>query len=171
VDFGLEPYVASVLVSGAAGLADLFEEAVALGAEPGQVAKWLTGETNAYLNKHAATVGQTALTAAHLGELVSMQVDGRLSATAAKEVLTGVLDGEGTPEEVAAARDLIQVSDSGAIEEEVEAVLEANPDALEKIRAGDMKPFGFLVGQVMRATSGKADPKIVNEILRKRAAQ
>ena len=82
-----------------------------------------------------------------------------------------MLDGEGSPEEVAVSRDLIQISDSGAIEAEVEAVLIANPDALSKIREGDMKPFGFLVGQVMRATSGKADPKLVNEILRRRAAE
>jgi aspartyl-tRNA(Asn)/glutamyl-tRNA(Gln) amidotransferase subunit B len=171
VDFGLDSHVASVLVAGAAGLAGMFEDAVALGVDPVQAAKWLTGETTAYLNKQETALEETSLTAAHLGELVAMLADGRLSATAAKEVLTGSLAGEGSPEQIAEARDLIQVSDAGAIEAEVEAVLAANPDALEKIQAGDMKPFGFLVGQVMRATSGKADPKIVNEILRNRAAQ
>jgi aspartyl-tRNA(Asn)/glutamyl-tRNA(Gln) amidotransferase subunit B len=171
VDFGLDDHAASVLVAGEAGLANLFEEAVALGADPRQVANWLTGETTAYLRREDKSITESAISAGHMVEMAVMVGDGRLSATAAKEVLAGVLDGEGSPEEVAAARDLIQISDSGAIEAEVEAVLTANPDALSKIREGDMKPFGFLVGQVMRATSGKADPKLVNEILRRRAAE
>ena len=170
-DFGLDPHAASVLVSGEEGLAELFEDAVGLGADPKQVAKWLTGETTAYLRREDATIESRALTAAHLVEMTGMLAAGQLSASAAKDVLTGVLDGEGSPAEVAVARDLIQMSDGAAIEAEVDAVLESNPDALEKIRSGDMKPFGFLVGQVMRATSGKADPKVVNEILRNRASQ
>jgi aspartyl-tRNA(Asn)/glutamyl-tRNA(Gln) amidotransferase subunit B len=171
VDFGLDSHAASVLVSGEDGLAALFEDAVGLGADPKQVAKWLTGETTAYLRREDATIESRALTAAHLVEMTGMLAAGKLSASAAKEVLTGVLDGEGSPGEVATARDLIQMSDGAAIEVEVDAVLDSNPDALEKIRSGDMKPFGFLVGQVMRATSGKADPKVVNEILRNRASQ
>ncbi len=171
VDFGLDSHAAWVLVSGEDGLAGLFEDAVGLGADPKQVAKWLTGETTAYLRREDATIESRALTAAHLVEMTGMLAAGKLSASAAKEVLTGVLDGEGSPGEVATARDLIQMSDGAAIEVEVDAVLDSNPDALEKIRSGDMKPFGFLVGQVMRATSGKADPKVVNEILRNRASQ
>ena len=171
VDFGLDSHAASVLVSGEDGLAALFEDAVGLGADPKQVAKWLTGETTAYLRREDATIESRALTAAHLVEMTGMLAAGKLSASAAKEVLTGVLDGEGSPGEVATARDLIQMSDGAAIEVEVDAVLDSNPDALEKIRSGDMKPFGFLVGQVMRATSGTADPKVVNEILRNRASQ
>jgi Asp-tRNA(Asn)/Glu-tRNA(Gln) amidotransferase B subunit len=69
------------------------------------------------------------------------------------------------------SRDLLQVSDEGAIEAEVAAVLEQHPDARDKIRAGDMKPIGFLVGQVMRATGGKADPKVVQELIRRRAPE
>ncbi len=171
VDFGLEPHAASVLVSGEDGLSVLFEEAVGLGADPKQTANWLTGEVTAYLRREETGIERTSLQAAHLVEMAAMVAAGRVSATAAKDVLIGVLEGEGSPEEVAAARDLIQISDSGALEAEVDAVLQANPDALEKIRSGDMKPFGFLVGQVMRATSGKADPKLVNEILRQRASE
>ena len=95
---------------------------------------------------------------------------GTLSATAAKEELVAVLDGEGSPEDIAAAHDLVQISDEGAIEAEVDAVIAANTDAFEKLRGGDMKPIGFLVGQVMRATGGKADPRLVQELLRRKAA-
>lgn len=171
IESGLDSHAASVLVSGEMGLGALFEEAVHNGADPKQVANWLTGETTAYLRKQETTIDRTALTAAHLVQMTGMLTEGRLSSSAAKEVLAGVLEGDGSPEEVAADRDLIQMSDTGAIESAVDGVLASNPDALEKLRGGDMKPFGFLVGQVMRATGGKADPKVVNEILRERAAR
>ncbi|MDH5373671.1 MAG: Asp-tRNA(Asn)/Glu-tRNA(Gln) amidotransferase subunit GatB [Acidimicrobiia bacterium] len=170
-DFGVDAHAASVLVAGEMELSVLFEEAVALGADPKQAANWITGETTAYLRREDKTIKQTGLVAAHLVELAGMLSDGRLSSSAAKEVLAGVLEGEGTPEQVAEKRDLIQMSDTGAIEAAVDSVLEANQEALEKLRSGDMKPFGFLVGQVMRITAGKADPKVVNEILRNRATQ
>jgi aspartyl-tRNA(Asn)/glutamyl-tRNA(Gln) amidotransferase subunit B len=91
---------------------------------------------------------------------------GDLSSSAAKEVLTAAIDGEGDVGDIAEARDLLQVSDVGAIEEAVDAVLADNPEAVEKIANGDLKPIGFLVGQVMRATGGKADPKVVQHVLR-----
>ncbi len=171
IELGLEAHAASVLVAGEADVAVLFEEAVGLGADPKQTANWLSGETTAYLRRNNTSIDQTGLTAAYLAEMTGMLADGKLSATAAKEVLTGVIDHEGSPGEVAAARDLIQISDTSAIETAVDAVLASNPEALETLRSGDMKPFGYLVGQVMRATSGKADPKVVNEILRDRASQ
>ena len=92
--------------------------------------------------------------------------DGKLSSSAAKEVLIGVLDGEGDPGTVAEARDLLQVSDTGAIEAVIDEVLAENEDAADKIKAGDMKPFGFLTGQVMRQMGGRADPKIIQQTLR-----
>ena len=82
-----------------------------------------------------------------------------------------MLAGEGSPARVATARDLVQISDEGAIETEVDAVIAANGDAFEKLRGGDMKPIGFLVGQVMRATGGKADPRVVQELLRDKASE
>jgi aspartyl-tRNA(Asn)/glutamyl-tRNA(Gln) amidotransferase subunit B len=169
VEMGIDSDTASVLVGGDAGLAELFEEAVAAGAGSKAVANWLTGEVTAYLRREGKQLGGASLTAGHLVELGEMTDDGRLSATAAKEVLAGVLEGEGSPSEVADARDLLQISDVGALEGVVDEVLAGNADALEKLRAGDMKPFGFLVGQVMRATGGRADPKLVNEILQRRA--
>jgi aspartyl-tRNA(Asn)/glutamyl-tRNA(Gln) amidotransferase subunit B len=91
--------------------------------------------------------------------------EGTVSSSAAKDVLEGVLSGEGDPGEVAAARDLVQISDDSALESAVAEVLEQNPDAVTSYRAGEQKVVGFLVGQVMRATQGKADPRRVNELL------
>jgi aspartyl-tRNA(Asn)/glutamyl-tRNA(Gln) amidotransferase subunit B len=100
-----------------------------------------------------------------LAELVVLVDEGTISASAAKEVLEGVLSGEGDPRQVAGSRDLVQISDTSALNTAVEEALAANPDAVANYRAGETKVVGFLVGQVMRATQGKADPKVVNELL------
>ena len=167
VDLGADPVVAAVLVS-ADGLGELFDDAVQAGADPRNVANWLTQEVVAQLRRTEAEVAETSLTAAALVELDAMVVAGDLSATAAKEVLVAVMEGEGGPRAVAEARDLIQVSDAGALEAVVDEVLAADPDTVARLEAGDMKPIGFLVGQVMRATGGKADPKLVQQLLRSR---
>jgi aspartyl-tRNA(Asn)/glutamyl-tRNA(Gln) amidotransferase subunit B len=96
--------------------------------------------------------------------------EGDLSATAAKDVLAAVLAGEGGPRDIAEERDLLQISDVSAIEAEVAEVLDEHPEALEKIRSGDSKPIGFLVGRVMRATGGKADPRMVQEMIRRKSS-
>ena len=154
----------------AADLALLFEAAVAGGGDARAISLWLTGEVVAYLRREDREIRDTALEADHLVELQTMVDAGTLSATAAKQVLVAVLDGEGSPEDIATAHDLVQISDEGTIEAEVDAVIAANGDAFEKLRGGDMKPIGFLVGQVMRATGGKADPRLVQELLRRKAA-
>ncbi len=166
---GIDAVAAATLVAGD-GLAGMFEEAVAAGADPRAAANWLTGEVVAHLRRTDGDLAATGLEAGHLAELDAMVRDGKLSATAAKDVLAGVLAGEGSPAAVAEGRDLIQVTDTAALEAEVEAVLAANADAVSKIRDGDMKPVGFLVGQVMKATGGKADPRQVSELVRAKAA-
>jgi aspartyl-tRNA(Asn)/glutamyl-tRNA(Gln) amidotransferase subunit B len=151
-------------------LGSLFDASVAEGADARTAANWLTGEVVAYLRQEDTTLAATGLEPADLVELSTMVADGTVSATAAKDVLRGVLAAEGRPQAVAEARDLIQISDTSVLEAEVEAVLAAHPDEIARIRDGDMKPIGYLVGQVMRATGGKADPKLVSELLRTRAA-
>lgn len=96
-----------------------------------------------------------------------MVAEGKISSSAAKEVLAGVMEGEGSPAEVAEKRDLLQISDTAELEGMVASVIEQNPDAVERYRSGEVKVIGFLVGQVMRASGGKADPKLVNELLRR----
>ncbi len=147
-------------------LADLFEESVESGASARSVGNWLTGEVIAHARRGETEVEGTSLNAGHLLELSVMLDENKLSSSAAKEVLVATMDGDGSPAEIAEARDLLQVSDVGAIEAAVDSVLADNPDAIEKIRSGDMKPVGFLMGQVMRVTGGKADPKVVQSLLR-----
>ena len=165
---GVDRQAAAVMVE-AGDLADLFDEAVSLGAEPRPVSNWLSGDVVAYLRRHEVTLADTHLRADHLHELATMVGDGALSSTAAKDVLARVIAGEGSPGAVAEQHDLLQISDTGALEAAVDAVLAANQDVLVKLQAGDMKPVGFLVGQVMRATGGKADPKIVSDLIRAKA--
>jgi aspartyl-tRNA(Asn)/glutamyl-tRNA(Gln) amidotransferase subunit B len=164
---GVDAATASQLVDDPE-LFGLFDEAVTAGADARTTANWLTGEVVAHLRRTETAVADSGLVAEDLVELEEMVAAGTVSATAAKDVLGGVLDGEGRPQAVAEARDLLQISDTGVIESEVDAVLAANPDAVAKMRDGDMKPIGFLVGQVMKATGGKADPRMVSELLRSR---
>lgn len=164
---GVDAVTAEILVD-SAELAELFEAAVAGGAPGKLIGNWLTGEAIAWSRREEIEVNESDLTAEHLIELAKMIEDGKLSSTAGKDVLTAAMAGEGAPHDIAAARDLLQVSDEGAIMEAVDMVLADNPDAVDKIAAGDDKPIGFLMGQVMRHMGGKADPTIVKQILRDR---
>jgi len=166
VQLGLDSHAATVLSSSEDAVRNLFKAAVDLGSDPVTTANWLTGEVIASLRKVGLTIDQTSLTGQHVADLVGMITEGRLSSSAAKEVLAGVMDGQGSPLQVATQRDLLQVSDESVIASAVDDVLVSNPDAIERFRSGEEKVLGFLVGLVMRATAGKADPKLVNQILR-----
>ena len=168
-DLGLEP-AATSLLGREADLGDLFDSAVEAGASARGAANWLTGEVVAYLRRTGGTLGDLPLTGGHIAELTAMTEGGDLSATAAKEVLAGVMAGEGGPRGVAESRDLLQMSDASALGEAVDAVLGDNPGELERLRSGEDRLVGFLVGKVMQATGGKADPKAVTEIIRSRAS-
>ncbi len=157
---------AAELLADSRGLSSRFEEAVAAGANARTVAIWLTGDVVAHLRRIDGDIDATVLSGDHLAELSAMVEAGELSSSAAKDVLTATIDGEGSPRDIAEAKDLMQVSDVGEIEVAVDAVLAANADAVAKIADGDMKPMGFLIGQVMRETGGKADPKVVQQLVR-----
>ena len=166
---GVDAETALILVDDP-DLSQMFTDTMARDVSGRLVGIWLTGEVIAYLRRNELALAETGLAADHLVSLAAMVDGGDLSSSAAKEVLIAVLDGEGSPAEISDARDLLQVSDTGAIEESVDAVLADNADAVDKIRSGDMKPFGFLVGQVMRHMGGKADPKVVRSVLEQRTS-
>jgi len=168
VNAGLDVDLAGVLSDAATELRDVYEAAVAGGASPRSAANWVTGEVTAWLRRTETEPADIPLTGAQLAELVAIMEDGTVSSSAAKEVLGGVLAGEGDPRSVAESRDLVQISDSSALEAAVDEALASNPDAVESYQAGEAKVVGFLVGQVMRATQGKADPQLVNEMLREK---
>jgi aspartyl-tRNA(Asn)/glutamyl-tRNA(Gln) amidotransferase subunit B len=168
LELGVEQQVVGSLLSAEQGLVDLFEAGLTAGADPRQAANWVSGEVVAWLRRQDRPPASGNLTGQHLAELSNMVDEGLVSASAAKDVLAGVLAGEGGPAEVAGRRDLLQISDRGALQTAVDEVLAVNPDAVVRLASGDQKPFGFLVGQVMKSTGGKADPKLVTEMLRSR---
>jgi aspartyl-tRNA(Asn)/glutamyl-tRNA(Gln) amidotransferase subunit B len=153
----------------AGGMLELHDAAVAAGASASAVANWLAGEVTGHLSASGETLEGTGLTGAHLAELVAMVDEGQLSSTMAKQVLGGVFEsrGEKGPRSIAAERGLEQVSDDGALGAIIDEVVAANPDTVAAVRGGNEKAIGALVGQVMRATQGRADPKRTNELLQR----
>ena len=166
---GVEGTTARVLVAG--GLTDLFDEAVEAGAAATEVAKWLTGEVTAFLHREDSDAAALRLDGAAVAELVAMVDAGDLSSTAAKQVLEGVLAGEGSPRLVAEGRDLIQIRDEGALAKAVAAVVAGHSEEMARIADGDDKLIGFLIGRVMQETGGKADPRRVSELIREAGSE
>jgi aspartyl-tRNA(Asn)/glutamyl-tRNA(Gln) amidotransferase subunit B len=165
---GLDSELAGVLSGSPAEVRDIYEVATAEGADHRRAANWLTGEVTAWLRRTETDPAKLSLDGPQLAELVRIVDEGMVSSSAAKEVLEGVLLGEGSPREVAKARDLVQISDTSALEKIVAGVLADNPEAVDSYAAGEQKVVGFLVGQVMKASQGKADPKLVNQLLRQK---
>jgi len=165
-DQGLDQELAAVLSSAPEALRDVYDTAVDVDADARSAANWLTGEVIGWLRRTETDPIDVPLDGQQLAELIAIVDEGLVSSSAAKEVLEGVLGGEGAAKEVAEARDLVQISDTDALQSAVDEVLTANPDAVDTYHGGEQKVVGFLVGQVMRATQGKADPKLVNKLLR-----
>jgi len=161
---------AKLTVSRAA--ADYFEALVkASGAEPRLAANWQSGELAAALNRDARDVATCPITPQALGALLRRIADGTLSGKLAKEVFDAMWAGEGAPDAIIEKRGLRQISDAGEIERLVDEVLAANAKQVADYRAGKDKAFNALVGQVMKATGGKANPAQVNEILRRKISR
>ena len=148
--------------------ADYFESAVnaARSASPKAVCNWFQGELTAILNREAVDVAQSKIGAATLAALVDRVADGTLSGRMGKEVLEALWNGEGGVDEIIEARGLRQISDAGAIEALVDQVIGGHPEQVAQFRGGKTRVIGFLVGQVMKASRGKANPRQVNEMLR-----
>jgi aspartyl-tRNA(Asn)/glutamyl-tRNA(Gln) amidotransferase subunit B len=167
---GLSPYDAGVLTLDLA-LAAYFDEVVAAGIEAKRAANWVTGEFSRLLNQHAAAglrADRVALRPAGLAELIGEVEAGRVSGTNAKAVLGTVFESGESPRAVIEREGLGQVSDSGAIAAEIDAVLAEFPDQVAEYRLGKQQVFGFLVGQVMKRSAGRADARLVNAELRRR---
>jgi aspartyl-tRNA(Asn)/glutamyl-tRNA(Gln) amidotransferase subunit B len=165
---GLDADLAGVLSSSSAEIRAVYESATTAGADHRRAANWLVGEVTAWLRRTGTDPAKLPLDGSHLAELVEIVDEGHVSSSAAKEVLEGVLSGEGRPRDVAKARDLIQISDVSALDEIVAGVLADNPEAVDSYAGGEQKVVGFLVGQVMKESQGKADPKLVNQLLREK---
>ena len=163
-DMGLSAYDAGVLVADQETAA-YFEEAAA-GHEAKQVANWLTTNLFGALNKMGLGIGQSPVSAKHLGELVGLMEDGTISSKIAKDVFEIMLETSKAPGEIVEEKGLKQITDTGAIEAIVDQVIADNPDQVAEVRSGNEKAIGWFVGQVMKASQGKANPGQVNGLLR-----
>jgi aspartyl-tRNA(Asn)/glutamyl-tRNA(Gln) amidotransferase subunit B len=162
-EFGLSAYDASVLVAEKETAA--FYEEVAAGRDPKVAANWVMGDFFAVLNKMGRGIEDSPISAKHLGALLDLITDKTLSGKMAKEVLEAMAETGKPPGAIVEERGLRQVTDTGAIEAAVDAILAANPDKIAQYRE---KPtlFGWFVGQVMKAMKGQGNPALVNEVLK-----
>ncbi len=165
--FGLSDYDADVLTA-SRGIADYFEEAATIAKNPKGTANWVMGELTRALNDAGLAIEAAPVTPQQLAGLVTLIERGTINATIAKKVFDELWHNGGNPDEVVARLGLAQVSDAGPIIEAIDEIMAANPSQVEEYRAGKEKVFGFFVGQVMRAMKGKANPAMVNDLLKER---
>ena len=163
-EYGLSPYDARVLTDDR-NVAEYFETAVAANANPKQVANWVTQDIAAYLNNNKLKVTEIALKATTLAELVNLITQGTISGKIGKEILPELLTKGGSARELVESKGLVQISDPDTLGKIIDEVLAAHPKELEKYRNGKTKLKGFFVGQVMKKTNGRGDPKLTNQLL------
>ena len=144
---------------------DLIEETVKAGAKAAGARKWWLGELSREDNAKGVSLEELPITPADVAEVEKLIASGKLNDKLAKQTVEGVLKGEGTPDEVVKKHDYKIVEDNGAIEAAVDAAFEANPDVVEKLKSGNMKPMGVIIGAVMKATRGQADAKAVTKVV------
>ena len=164
--YGLSPYDASVLVAEQATAN--YYETVAKNRDPKLAANWLTGELFALLKRTDTNIETSPVSAAALGKLLDLVADNTINGRIAKDVFEAMAETGEDPETIVERRGLRQVTDTGAIDAAVDAVIAANPDKLAEFKSGKEKLFGFFVGQVMKAMAGKGNPALVNEALRQK---
>ena len=167
-EYGLTPYEAGVLTA-SRELADFFEATEkAAGGEAKLAANWVIGDWLGALNKAGLDVSESPVTPAMLGGMIQRISDNTISGKIAKTVFEAMWTGEGDADAIIESKGLKQVTDTGAIEKVIDEVIANSPQQLEQYRAGKDKLFGFFVGQVMKATQGKANPQQVNDLLKKK---
>ena len=168
-ELGLSPYDTGVMVDDRA-VAEYFEKAISTGADTKLVVNWIMSDIAGYLNAEKLSINDIKLTPEALAEMVKLIEDGTISNKIGKDLLPELLSNGGSPKEIVESKGLSQISDPAEIEAMIDEVLSANPDELAKFRAGKTKLKGFFVGQVMKRTGGRADPKLTNQLLSKKLA-
>jgi aspartyl-tRNA(Asn)/glutamyl-tRNA(Gln) amidotransferase subunit B len=163
-EMGIPEYDAEVVTTDKE-TALFFEETVAAGADPKKASNWVMGEFARLVKEKGLAASK--ITPAQLAAIIGLVDGATISGSAAKQVFDEVFESGKDPKAVVEEKGLAQVSDEGAIEEEVLKVLDANPEQVQQFKDGNEKVLGFFVGQVMKASGGKANPKVVNQILRK----
>lgn len=163
-DLGLPVYDAKVLTV-TKEMADFFEETVAAGADAKMASNWLMGEVSGYLNAESKELEQVALTPKGLASMINLIENGTISSKIAKTVFKELIENGGDAEQIVKDKGLVQISDEGTLLKIIAEVLDANPQSIEDFKNGKNKAVGFLVGQLMKATKGQANPQLVNQLL------
>lgn len=164
-EYGLPEYDADIL-TGTKKLADIFEETVALGANPKKVSNWLMVETMRLLKEHEMDAEDITFSAENLAKLIKLVDSQAINSSVAKEVFEIIFEKDIDPDKYVEEKGLKTVNDEGALRATVEKVIADNPQSVEDYRNGKEKAIGFLVGQTMKAMKGKANPGMVNQILK-----
>jgi len=166
-DYGLPEYDATVLTA-SRGMADYFEAGVKLFNQPKTVSNWIMGELTRELNNSGTDVSASPVSPERLAGLLQMVDTGTVSLKVAREIFPELYNSGKTPEQIVQEKGLTQVSDEGALEKIIDDVLTKNPAQVAQFKEGKQQVLGFLVGQVMKASGGKANPGKVNDLLKKR---
>ncbi|QDZ25369.1 subunit B of aspartyl/glutamyl-tRNA(Asn/Gln) amidotransferase [Chloropicon primus] len=156
----------AAIVSDDVNLWHYFSKVVDLGTDPKAACNWLVGDILAFLNGKKLSIEEAKMSPQSLHEMIALIEEGVISGKIAKQILPEVLDSGKSPKEVVEAKGLVQISDEGELGEIIGEIISKNPKQVEQYRGGKTKLFGFFVGQTMKATQGKANPKLVNDIVK-----
>jgi len=163
-ELGLPVYDAKVLTV-TKEMADFFEAAVSAGADAKLASNWIMGDVSGYLNAEGKELDQVALTPESLAGMIKLIENGTISSKIAKTVFKELIENGGDPEKIVKEKGLVQISDEGTLLKIIAEVLDNNPKSIEDFKNGKAKATGFLVGQIMKATKGQANPQLVNQLL------
>jgi aspartyl-tRNA(Asn)/glutamyl-tRNA(Gln) amidotransferase subunit B len=163
-DYGLSDYDASVLTQ-SRELADFFEETVKYVDDSKLVANWMMGDVLRRLKEEEKEIQELQISSKDLAELLILVRDGKINNNTGKKVLRDMFETGKSPETIVSEQGLIQISDEGALAQTVDKILDANPQSVEDYKNGKDRAVGFLMGQIMKETKGKANPQVVSTIL------
>src|SRR5512136_229255 len=164
--YGIPVYDAGVLTTTRA-LADFYEETVKLCGKPKIVSNWVMGDLLRYLNEQKRDIRESPVSPDHVAQMINLIEDGTISGKIAKEVFEEMYKSSKKPADIVKEKGLTQITDEGAVVKAIEEAMAKNPTQLAEYRAGKDKLFAFFVGQVMKLTKGKANPQLVNDLLKK----
>ena len=163
-EWSIPAYDAKVLTQ-TKEMSDFYEETVADGADPKLASNWLMGEVNAYLNEKQIELDDTALTPAHLATMIKLIKEGTISSKIAKKVFREIITNDTDPKAWVEKKGMVQLSDPAQLQPIIDEVLDNNQKSIEDFKNGKDRAFGYLVGNIMKQTRGKANPKVVNKLL------
>ncbi|MBN1364784.1 MAG: Asp-tRNA(Asn)/Glu-tRNA(Gln) amidotransferase subunit GatB [Syntrophaceae bacterium] len=169
-DYQIPAYDAGVLTADK-GLANYYEEVVKLCAKPKIASNWIMGDVMKFLNEDKLDIRRCPITAKSLADMIKLIEESAISGKMAKEVVADMYKSGKSPQDIIKEKGMVQITDEGELVKAIKSIIEANPNQLAHYRGGKEKLFGFFVGQVMKATQGKANPQLVNELLKKMLAR